>query len=244
MALIHEFEKNGNWLYRRREWLPLFAFIFALVYLWFADYDTVSYNFYKELIFLSVSLVGEAVRIITIGRVPKGTSVRNVKSQVADELNKTGIYSVLRHPLYLGNYLMWLGPVLFLRSFWAVVIFSLIYWIYYERIMFAEEQFLRKKFGKEFDNWSEKTGPFFPSFRNFKKASLSFSVRNVLKREYHGVLNLFVIFGLLDLVRNYSSDGQVTLNNLWLYSLPAVGILWVILRIITKKTSLLDVNGR
>lgn len=244
MALIHEFEKSGNWLFKRRGWLPLSVIIPAIVYIYFADDKSISYNFYAELIFLSVSLAGEIVRIITIGRTPKGTSGRNVNGQVAEELNTAGIYSVLRHPLYLGNYLMWLGPVLFLRSFWAVVIFSLIYWIYYERIMFAEEQFLRKKFRDAYDRWSENVGPFIPSFRNYKKANLSFSLRNVLKREYHGILNLFVIFGMLDFARNYFSGLTLKPNDLWLYSLPAVIFFWVVLRVIIKKTTLLNVDGR
>ncbi len=243
MALIHEFERSGNWLFKRRGWLPLFIIIPALVYLCFTD-NVFPYNFSIELIFLFVSLTGEAIRIITIGRTPKGTSGRNVKGQVAEELNTAGIYSVLRHPLYLGNYLMWLGPVLFLRSFWGVVVFSLVYWIYYERIMFAEEQFLRKKFGDQYDLWSEKVGPFIPSFRNYTKANLPFSTRNILKREYHGILNLFVIFGMLDFARNYLSGRSLVPNNLWLYSVSAVILFWIILRVIIKNTSLLNVKGR
>ena len=62
-------------------------------------------------------------------------------------LNTSGLYSVVRHPLYLGNYLMWLGVALFSRTWWAPVIVSLVFWLYYERIMFAEEEFLRRQFG-------------------------------------------------------------------------------------------------
>ncbi len=104
---------------------------------------------------------------MTVGFTPKNTSGRNTSAgQIADELNATGIYSLVRHPLYLGNFFMWLGPVLFLRSFVVIVFFVLIYWLYYERIMFAEEQFLRRKFGETYDKWSEKVRSLIPSFKD------------------------------------------------------------------------------
>lgn len=59
---------------------------------------------------IAVSLFGLLIRAVTIGFTPKGTSGRNTKEgQVAEVLNTKGIYSVVRHPLYLGNYFMWLG---------------------------------------------------------------------------------------------------------------------------------------
>ncbi|MGB8874133.1 MAG: hypothetical protein WCC75_12145, partial [Desulfobaccales bacterium] len=43
------------------------------------------------------------------GLPPRGTSGRNTQGQVAETLNTTGIYSLVRNPLYLGNFLIWLG---------------------------------------------------------------------------------------------------------------------------------------
>ena len=34
----------------------------------------------------------------------KNTSGRNTHDQVADSLNTSGIYSIVRHPLYVGNF--------------------------------------------------------------------------------------------------------------------------------------------
>jgi len=75
------------------------------------------------------------------GYAPRGTSGRHTLRQEAKRLNSSGMYSLLRHPLYLGNALMWLGISLFVHVWWVVVISMLIFWIYYERIMFAEEEF-------------------------------------------------------------------------------------------------------
>ena len=62
-----------------------------------------------QMLCISVSFLGLFIRIVTVGRAPIGTSGRNTREQVANTLNTTGIYSLVRHPLYLGNYLVFLG---------------------------------------------------------------------------------------------------------------------------------------
>ena len=163
MALVHEFENSGNWLFKRRSWLPVFIIVAGIVMMYLGNRQAILFDMRMSLFFLGVSLFGQVIRIFTVGFTPKNTSGRNtVNGQIADELNVTGIYSLLRHPLYLGNFFMWLGPVLFLRSIGVTIVFGLIYWLYYERIMFAEEQFLRRKFGDIYDKWSEKVSSFIP----------------------------------------------------------------------------------
>jgi hypothetical protein len=180
-----------------------------------------------------------------VGFTPKNTSGRNtINGQLADELNVTGIYSLLRHPLYLGNFFMWLGPVLFLRSFCFTLVFGLIYWLYYERIMFAEEQFLRRKFGEIYDKWSETVSSFIPYSMKFIRPKLPFSVRNVLKREYNSFVNIFVIFALLDLFRNYFLSGRISLTPMWIYLTASGFVIWIVVRTIHKQTKWLEVAGR
>jgi hypothetical protein len=198
-----------------------------------------------ELIFLSVSIFGELIRVLTIGFTPRNTSGRNTdQGQVAEVLNTTGIYSIIRHPLYLGNFFMWLGPVLFIKSTWFTVVFCLAYWLYYERIMFAEEQFLRRKFGEAYDIWSEKVKAFVPWGYDFKPSGLAFSFKNVLRREYNSFVNIFVIFLILDLVRNYFLSGRIYLTDMWMYLSAGALLIWIVIRTIHKKTNWLQVEGR
>lgn len=245
MALVHEFENSGNWLFKRRSWLPVFMIVAGIIIMYLGDNLALRFDLSVEMIFLGVSLIGQVIRIVTVGFAPKNTSGRNtVNGQIADELNVTGIYSLIRHPLYLGNFFMWLGPALFLRSLSFTIIFGLLYWLYYERIMFAEEQFLRVKFGDKYDIWSEKVRSFLPTFKNHIKANLPFSFRNVLKREYNGFGNIFFTFGLLDFVRNISLYNQYRLTETWQWLLITGALIWLVLRILHKKTNLLTVKGR
>jgi protein-S-isoprenylcysteine O-methyltransferase Ste14 len=245
MALVHEFENSGNWLFKRRSWLPVFMIVAGIIVMYLSNRQAILFDMRDELIFLGVSILGEIVRILTVGFAPRNTSGRNtVNGQIADELNTTGIYSILRHPLYLGNFFMWLGPVLFLRSISFTIIFGLLYWLYYERIMFAEEQFLRKKFGDIYDKWSEKVSSFIPWSFNFIPSKLPFSMRNVLKREYNSFINIFAIFTLMDLFRNYFLSGRIYLTDMWIYLLAGSFVIWIAVRTIHKQTKWLEVEGR
>lgn len=213
--------------------------------LYLGNRQAIIFDLRDEMIFLGVSIFGQIIRILTVGFAPKNTSGRNTAGgQIADELNVTGIYSIVRHPLYVGNFFMWLGPVLFLRSVWFTVVFCLVYWLYYERIMFAEEQFLRRKFGEAYDKWSEIVSAFIPFHVKLIRAKLPFSIRNILKREYNSFINIFVIFAVLDLFRNFFLSGRIYMTEIWMWMLIGAAGIWLIIRSIHKYTKLLEVEGR
>ena len=157
VALLQSFEKSGNVLFKYRGQIPALIFLLAIPILFFSNSDLYMQIFVGQRHFFRIvcivlgiltSLAGLVLRAYTVSTTPKGTSGRNTAKQVANSLNTKGIYSVVRHPLYLANYLLWAGILIFSMNIWAFIIVSLVYWIYYERIMFAEEAFLRNKFGK------------------------------------------------------------------------------------------------
>jgi protein-S-isoprenylcysteine O-methyltransferase Ste14 len=245
MALVHEFEKSGNWLFKRRSWLPVFLVVAGIGMMYLGNRQAILFDGRDELIFIGVSLFGEIIRIFTIGFTPRNTSGRNtVKGQIADVINTTGIYSIIRHPLYLGNFFMWLGPVLFLRSFEVALVFCLIYWLYYERIMFAEEQYLRGKFGEAYDKWSETVKAFIPTSFRYVPPALPFSAKNVLRREYNSFVNIFVMFTLLDVFRNYFLSERIYVTKLYIFLFIGSGLIWLAIRTIHKRTKLFEVEGR
>lgn len=250
MALQEEFEKQGNWLFKYRSFLPLIVlFIGTALYLRTELYpetfilEETPYEIYYETTALIISLAGLFVRVYTVGYTPKNTSGRNTgQGQLADTLNTTGIYSIVRHPLYLGNFLMWFGPAMLTGHFWFMIAFILFYWLYYERIMFAEEQFLRKKFGTKYLDWSIKTPAFIPSFKNFKKSDLAFSWKKVLKKEKNGLFALFLIFCVFNIAGEFIESA--TDYNYFLIGMSVLtGISYLVLKFLKKRTNLLtEVN--
>lgn len=246
MALIHSFETEGNFLFRYRGQIPIALFITAVPVIYFTNY-TQKPDWYKTVlttIAVLLSIFGFVIRAYTIGTTPRGTSGRNTKEQVAEQLNYSGIYSMLRHPLYLGNYLMWIGIVLYTFNIAFVVIVSLAYWLYYERIMFAEERFLERKFGHQYLEWSMKAPAFIPSFKKYIPSSIPFSFKSVLRREYSGVLATVVGFCFVDVVRNYFILTTWKINTVLIITLLLSAILALVLRSLKHYTKILKEEGR
>ena len=249
MALQEEFESQGNFLFKHRSYLPLTIVVVALVV--FVD-NKVSGNFvqdstYKLVEYLSliVSLFGLGIRVYSVGHTPANTSGRNTKEgQLADELNISGIYSTVRHPLYLGNFFMWLGAAILTVNVWFVVAFALLYWVYYERIMYAEEQFLRRKFGKSYTDWADSTPAFIPSGKNITPSIYPFSIRKVLKKEKNGLLAIFVLLFLFHNIGESIENMSFTVDFGWIsYGLLATGVLYLLLKV-QKRSKWLNEAGR
>jgi len=246
MALIHSFEDDGNWLFKRRGFIPLILFVLAIPAVYFTDYGSMSPSFSTFINYLAalLSFTGFAIRAYTIGTTPRGTSGRNTDKQVAEQLNTSGIYSVVRHPLYLGNYLMWIGIVLFTKNFSFTIIVSLLYWIYYERIMYAEERFLEKKFGDVYLNWSKSIPAFVPNIKSFRKSEVTFSMKSVLRREYSGVLATVIGFVYVEILIGYFQWDTFHVGDKFLIALTAAAFSALVLRSLKHYTKVLSEEGR
>jgi len=251
MALQEEFEAQGNFLFRYRSKIPLLLLPVGLGIYMYQEYLKINQPEWAieevyPFLCLVVALTGLAVRVYTVGHTPKNTSGRNTSAgQIADQLNTTGIYSMVRHPLYLGNALMWLGIAMLSENPWFITVFTLAYWIYYERIMFAEEQFLRRKFGKTYLDWASVTPAFIPSFRNYRAPSVSFSIKKVLKKEKNGLFAIFLLIFLFQYAEDVIHSGSFSLEwDFWTIALLGTGSFYFIFKLIKKHSGLLDEAGR
>ena len=244
MALVNSWENQGNFLFKYRGQFPVILFVLAVPFLYYSNQPS---SFEKQVwnyIALSGSVIGFLIRFYTIGTTPKGTSGRNTKEQIADYLNSTGIYSAVRHPLYLGNFLIWTGIAIFTYNIYFIVIMNLLFWIYYERIMFAEERFLERKFGEEYIIWSKSIPAFFPSFKNYTKTIIPFSVKSVLRREYAGVLSTVIGFVFVEVVREFFKNKEISDSPFYRNILIVTILVVLVLRILKHHTKILDEKDR
>jgi protein-S-isoprenylcysteine O-methyltransferase Ste14 len=245
--LIHEhFNAAGNWMFRRRGYLPLL--IVGLILASMRNFQYLGHSHlideYWEIFCLAVCFAGLAIRVLTVGCAPGGTSGRNTAGQRADVLNTSGMYSIVRHPLYLGNFFIWLGLSAFLHDPRTTLVCMLVFVLYYERIMYAEEKFLADRFGTAYREWAERTPAILPRLADWRPAELPFSLRNVLRREYNGLLAIVVTMFLFEAVGDMVYEGKLEVDPLWRVLLPAIFAIWLILRTLKKHTRLLHVPGR
>lgn len=246
MPLQEELEKTGEYFFRWRSYLPLIMAVFFILAL--AGYRTSFKHPVLNLAWdgfcLAVALFGEGIRFFTVGYVPRGTSGRNTKGQVAETLNTTGMYAVVRNPIYLGNFIIWFGLSLFMKLWWFTALISLFFLVFYERIIFTEERFLREKFGDEFLQWAEKTPVIIPNFKNWRPPSLPFSWKSAIVREYGSFYAVIATFTVLELLGGLCVSGRLTIEAIWIKIFLGSTIIYLTVRFLKKKTKVLATMDR
>jgi protein-S-isoprenylcysteine O-methyltransferase Ste14 len=240
MAMYEECVQSGQWLFQRRGWLPIIGVAILLTQVGPVSGEAQAIPLTWPLICFGISMVGLLMRAYTVGCAAPGTSGRNRAGQVAESLNTTGAYSLVRHPLYLANALMWLGPLLYPRKPWPALVLALLFWLYYERIMFTEEEFLRGKYGQAFVDWAATTPPFLPRLRNWTPSRIPFNIRVVLRREYSGLLLVVLIFAGLNVLQGWVSFRVWRIDPFWAWALGAGTVIAAVLRGLRRGTTLLE----
>jgi protein-S-isoprenylcysteine O-methyltransferase Ste14 len=212
MALVNELREQGDFLFKYRGILPVVLIIPALAIFMYNEWnDDALDSLWEErlgFIALAISLFGLGIRAHVVGHVAPSTSGRNTSiGQKAESLNSTGLYSVVRHPLYLGNFFMWLGPALLTNEPWFIAFFIVLFYLYYERIMYAEERFLQDKFGEEYMVWAAGRPAIMPRISGYIPSPNRFNWRKVLRQERSGLLATFLIFWLFEILGDIYKEG-------------------------------------
>ena len=246
MSLVRSFEREGDWLFRKRSYIPLVLFVLVIPFVFTTDYLVISPTLRAALSYIAfaISALGFAIRMYAVGTAARGTSGRNTGDQVADALNTTGMYSMVRHPLYLGNYLIWIGIVAYTLNPYFIIIVTLLYWLYYERIMLAEEMHLTRSYGDKYLSWASSVPAFIPSLKLFKPAVIPLSWKTVLTREENGVLAAVISFFYVDTLIDVRITGEPIVTTAELIVLGATVVIVLVIRFLKKKTSVLWEEGR
>jgi len=244
MKLADHCSHSGRVLFRWRSYLPLALLPFFALSLRDASYPFGSHAWdqVRELGCLLLSLAGLAVRVYTIGTAPEGTSERSTVDPRASHLNRAGVYSVVRHPLYIGNTLVALGLALVPGPWYLPVIVLLASLLYHERIAAHEEAFLEATFDDLFRDWADRVPAMIPDLRSFRPSSNLFSWRRVLGREFHGLFVIGAGFFVLDLLQDRAVTGGWQLDPLWTWFCAVTGLLFVVLAALKKFTSVFRVE--
>lgn len=253
MSLHDDMVKSGHKMFKYRSYLPLLIIPPLLIALkeslWVEEMmgDGLE-DIWVFLCFL-VSLFGLWIRAYTVGHVPGGTSGRNTQSQRAHKLNMTGMYSIVRNPLYLGNFIIILGVLLSIKVWWLIALGALAFFIYMERIILAEENFLTSAYGQDYLDWRAKTPVIWPNFSLWQKPELPFSAKTVMKREYPGLIAIGAAFFITELITDVffekESFAEWLVDDMaWPIMMIAILSIGLTLRYLKKHTNVLKVEGR
>jgi protein-S-isoprenylcysteine O-methyltransferase Ste14 len=244
MPLLQEMEQQGLVMFKYRGILPVIIILAGLgVYIHTkvtGNEVTFIDETYFEFVCLAVALFGGIIRAYTVGYTPFNTSGRNIDSQVADTVNTIGMYSIVRHPLYVGNFFCSLGIAMLTQNLWFVLFFIAVYWLYYERIMFAEEQFLTKKFGDRYTSWASVTPAFICNLTLWKKNQVTFSFRKVIRGEKNIFFYIFLIIFIFSVAGEFVVNGKVEfIRPYWAIACLVWVLIYIVLKLLKEYTHIL-----
>jgi len=244
MLLRSKMVSQGNFLFKYRGILPVLILLPALWLTYLrpltgnqVNYNTLTYFFY------ALALGGLLIRVYAVGHSAPNTSGRNTSAgQIADSVNNTGLYSQCRHPLYIGNFFMWLGLAALTFHVWFILFFIVSYFFYYERIMLAEESFLEEKFSDAYTTLAEQVPSIIPKCSGWVKNKNPFSLKKVIRQEKTGILLLNGLFLLFNAIHEITWQGVWNNHTGWVQLFIITVGYYVVVKVVEKTTTLLKVK--
>jgi len=137
----------GAVLFRNRGWLPVPFFLVPLLVP--AEQRAVTWIVGALLV-----VAGEAVRLA--GVAAAGTVTRR-RSRAVQRLVTYGIFAWTRNPLYVGNFLAWMGVVVASGVLWFLPVAVVLFAVEYSLIVRYEEGVLESIFGAEYLAYKTRT---------------------------------------------------------------------------------------
>lgn len=193
-----------------RHWRVPFSWVFALLYLFLARPNSL----FLLVVGIKIALLGLLLRFWASGYLRK-----------SKELSTSGPYAYVRHPLYLGSFLIGFGLCMAGSSFkyWLGsgiiwLIFLLSFGIIYYFEIFAEEKDLEKIFGEEYRHYSQAVPRFFPRLTRFDDRKISFFDFKLFRenKEYFVLIGFLLIVLFLSVRYVFGeSKGELQPRSIW-----------------------------
>jgi len=142
----------GAVLFRHRGWLPVPFLLVPLL-------ARGAMGPRHWILGFALIVLGEAIRLA--GVAAAGTVTRR-RSRTVQRLVTYGIFSWMRNPLYVGNFLIWIGFTVISGVLWFIPVAVVLFAIEYTLIVRYEEGVLESIFGQEYLAYKSRTPRWFP----------------------------------------------------------------------------------
>lgn len=236
----------GNFLFHFRNYLfP--AIILCLVALSRPNFPFGDENWdaYLDLLGFVVALAGQGLRFLTIGYdyIKRGGLNRNI---YANRLVTGGVFGHCRNPLYVGNFLIFTGVALIINSSLVYMAGIPICIFAYAAIILAEEDYLRREFGQEYEDYCARVNRLWPNWKNFSRSieGMEFSWRRVLTKEYNTTFAWLFFSLCYDIWESYYIHGANALPRIETMSYLFVPLIsaYLLIRIMKKRGLMRELN--
>ena len=234
----------GNFFFKYRN--ILFIFLYLALFIPSPDIFTrevfgENYYLWPILIGLVITVTGQLIRGATIGLayIIRGGKDKKV---YAEELVTQGIFNHCRNPLYVGNILMLAGVGVLSNSLIYVAVFIPLFLFIYQAIVLAEENFLRSKFGAQFDAYCARVNRWLinPKGLSDSFSQMHFNAKRWILKEYNTQFVWLVGIALILLLKYPQlTDYNMDLRNILLpVVIVILGVIYLSVRYLKKSGKL------
>lgn len=117
------------------------------------------------------------------------------------QLATTGAYSLVRHPLYLGNFVILIGFTIACANWMVALLVVLFFWFYYPAAIEYEDSKLERIFEDEWRQWSSHTSAMLPTRLSWKaNADAEWNARQSLLRNGELIITVYLLICALVLL--------------------------------------------
>ena len=174
IAMYHKSNSNYNSKTKRIHSISSFMYIYKYIQfstfliciasIWSShQYLFKIYNDNALLLYLGIAVSGLAITLFAISRFSLGRNYSPCyDSYMPKDLNTTGVYSLVRHPIYSSNILLMIGIFISTGSL-IIAANTIILFTYYIFSAIIEEKAIVKSFPK-YKSYKSRTGMFLPNF--------------------------------------------------------------------------------
>ncbi len=230
----------GNFLFKWRNTLfPIIMGGFLLGFKPGVPGGDMAANLWSDLIGLAIVLAGAGLRAVVVGMeyIKRGGLNKKV---YADDLVTGGMFSHCRNPLYVGNLSIIFGTLVVHGNPWVMLVGGGFFIISYIGIVAAEENFLRGKFGAQYDaycastpRWGIRLGGIGQTLQGYV-----FNWRRVIIKEYTtdatAAITILVVLGYEQVVRHGLPEATTQLGIIG-GAIVTVGLMTLAIRAMKKS---------
>lgn len=156
----HRGDLTGEHAFSDRGQLILLI-IFLII--WITDSFVFKYSTFLTQYVSNYIRVPIALIILVISGLLAWAGLKIVFGETREEpqIITTGVFSIVRHPIYLGSILLYIGLILLTLSLLSVLVWILII-VFYYMISRYEEKLLTQRFGSVYGEYKKKVPMLFP----------------------------------------------------------------------------------
>lgn len=204
---------NESMLLKWRNLLPiLFVLLCIPAVIGFRlPFESHTWDHVLEVSCLFVGLLGLAIRALTYGY--ESPSPSNSAGHCC--LNTGGMYSYMRYPLVLGNFFLFLAPVMFLHTWWLGILYGFVFLVYAMSSIQEKERCMQSCYGSEYAKWATETPLIVPKSFRWMIPGNGFSWKKAVLHEYRYFFGFVIVMTALEHVGNFVVNDAFALSPVW-----------------------------